>query len=132
LLLPGGWTGLLPPGSLVIASARPLNEVHLRADVITGSDEEAQRFAQQVSTYLALFQSLEISVDAGGPDKDVKAAFESLEVHPDKNEAVLTAKVPYAFFKKVLSEPPVELGPEKQKPPKHDAPAAKERGSKAK
>jgi hypothetical protein len=55
-------------------------------------------------------------VDAGGPDKDVKAAFESLEVHQDKSEAVLTAKVPYAFFKKVLSEPPVELGPAPQKP----------------
>ena len=26
LLLPGGWSGLLPPDSVVIASARPLNE----------------------------------------------------------------------------------------------------------
>ena len=47
----------------------------------------------------------------------MKAAFDSLEIHQDKDEAVLTAKVPYAFFKKVLSEPPVELGPETQKPP---------------
>jgi hypothetical protein len=38
---------------------------------------------------------------------------------------VLTAKVPYAFFKKILSEPPVELGPETQKPPEQNAPAAK-------
>jgi len=117
LLLPGGWSGLLPPNSVVIASARPLNEVRLRADVITHSENEAQRFAEQVSTYLMLFKSLEISVEAGGPDKDVKAAFDSLEVHQDKSEAVLTAGVPYAFFKKVLSEPPVELGPETQKPP---------------
>jgi len=36
-------------------------------------------------------------VDQGGPDKDVKAAFDSLDVHQDKSEAVLTAKVPYAF-----------------------------------
>ena len=50
-------------------------------------------------------------MEVAGPDKDVKAAFDSLEVHQDKNEAVLTASVPYAFFQKVLKEPPVQLGP---------------------
>jgi len=124
LLVPGAWSGLLPRGSVVIASARPLNEVRLRADVILGSESEAQRFAEQVAAYLALFKSLEISLDEGGPDKDVKAAFDSLTVHQDKSEAVLTAKVPYAFFKKVLSEPPVELGPQTQKPQVQPTPPA--------
>jgi len=117
LLLPGGWSGLLPRGSVVIASARPLNEVRLRADIILQSEQAAQRFTAEVSAYLTLFKSLEISMDEGGPDKDVKAAFDSLAVHQDKSEAVLTAKVPYGFFKKVLSEPPVELGPEQKPPP---------------
>lgn len=132
LLLPGSWSGLLPPDSMVIASAWPLNEVHLRVDVVTHSAAEAQRFTEQVATYLALFKSLEISVDAGGPDKDVKAAFESLEVHQDKSEAVLTAKVPYAFFKKVLSEPPVELGPapQKQEPQPPPPPQKSSKGKK--
>jgi hypothetical protein len=112
LLLPGGWSSLLPPDSVVIACARPLNDVRLRAEVITTSEAAAQSFSQQVQTYLALFKSLEISMDTGGPDKDVKAAFDSLEVHQEKKEAVLTAKVPFAFFKKMLSAPPVELGPE--------------------
>ncbi len=112
LLLPGGWSGLLPPDALVIASARPLNDVRLRAEVIASSEAEAQHFTEQVQTYLALFKSLEISMDSGGPDKDVKAAFDSLEVHEEKNEAVLTAKVPFAFFKKMLSAPPVEFSPE--------------------
>ncbi len=135
LLLPGGWSGLLPRDSVVIASARPLNEVRLRADVITHSENEAQRFTEQVGTYLTLFKSLEISVDAGGPDKDVKAAFDSLEVHQDKNEAVLTARVPYAFFKKVLSEPPVELGPAPQQAepaPQPETPTAKRKIPKSK
>ena len=132
LLLPGGWSGLLPADSIVIASARPLNDVRLRADVITHSDAEAQRFTESVNTYLTLFKSLEISIDTGGPDKDVKAAFDSLEIHPDKNEAVLTAKVPYAFFKKVLAEPPVELGPETQKPPEQNAPTGKKKPSRTK
>jgi hypothetical protein len=118
----------------VIASARPLNEVHLRVDVVTHSADEAQRFTEQVGTYLTLFKSLEISVGPGGPDQDVKAAFDSLEVHQDKSEAVLTAKVPYAFFKKVLSEPPVELGPapQKQEQPQQEAPTAKGKTSKSK
>jgi hypothetical protein len=111
LLVPGGWSGLLPRDSVVVASARPLNEVRLRADVIMRSEQEAQHFTEQVSAYLTLFKTLEISVDEGGPDKDVKAAFDSLAVSQNKSEAVLTAKVPYAFFKKVLAEPPVELGP---------------------
>ena len=125
LLVPGGWSGLLPPNSTVIASARPLNEVHLRAQVLTHSEDEASGFTDRVNTFLALFKSLNISMDGGGPDPDVKAAFDSLEIHQDKDEAVLTAKVPYAFFKKVLSEPPVELGRDTQKPPEQKAPAAK-------
>ena len=112
MLLPGDWSGLLPRDAIVIASARPLNEIRLRADVLTSSETEAQRFTAQVETYLALFKSLEISMDAGGPDKDVKAAFDSLEVHQEKREAVLTAKVPFAFIKKMLSTPPVEFAPE--------------------
>ena len=129
-LLPGGWSGLLPANSVVIASARPLNEIHLRAQVLTKGEADARGFTERVNTYLALFKSLDISMDAGGPDPDVKAAFESLEVHQDKNEAILTAKVPYAFFKKVLSEPAVELGPETEKPPKQNAPAAKTKSKK--
>jgi hypothetical protein len=129
-LLPGGWSGLLPANSVVIASARPLNDIHLRAQVLTSSDAEARAFTARVNTYLALFKSLDISMDSGGPDPDVKAVFESLEVHQDKNEAVLTAKVPYAFLKKIVSEPTVELGPETPKPPQQSAPAAKAKSRK--
>jgi hypothetical protein len=129
LLLPGSWSGLLPPNSVVIASARPLNDIHLRAQVLTDSEAQARTFTDRVNTYLALFKSLDIYMDDGGPDPDAKAAFESLEVHQDKNEAVLTARVPYAFFRKILSEP-VELGPETQKPPEQTAPAAKAKSKK--
>ena len=124
LLVPGGWSALLPANSVVVASARPLHDVHLRADVLMTSDSAAQKFTEQVATYLTLFKSLEISMDSGGPDKDVKAAFDSLEVHQDKSEASLTASVPYAFFKKILSEPPVQLGPEPPRQSEPEPPAA--------
>jgi hypothetical protein len=129
LLLPGGWSGLLPANSVVVASARPLNDIHLRAQVLTDSEAQARSFTDRVNTYLVLFKSLDISMDAGGPDPDVKAAFESLEVHQDKSDAVLTAQVPYAFLKKVLSEPAIEIGPETQNPPQPSAPAGKAKPS---
>jgi hypothetical protein len=129
-LLPGGWGGLLPPKSVVIASARPLNDIHLRAQVLADSELGARSFTERVRTYLALFKSLDISMDSGGPDADVKAVFDSLEVRQDKNEAVLTAKVPYGFFKKLLSEPTIELGTEGQVPPQQKAPAAREKSPK--
>ncbi|HVP54686.1 MAG TPA: hypothetical protein VMU45_06790 [Candidatus Eisenbacteria bacterium] len=124
LLLPGSWSSLLPRGSTVIASARPLNDVRLRAQVITSSENEARNFSDRVNAFLAIFKSINISMDGGGPDPDVKRAFDSFEVHQDKNEAVLTASVPFAFFKKIVSEAPVEFGSDTTKPPDQAAPAA--------
>jgi hypothetical protein len=124
LLIPGGWSTLLPRGSVVIASARPLTEVHLRAQVLTQNEAQARNFMEKMNTFLALFKTIDISMDGGGPDPDVKKAFESLEVKQEKSEAVLTASVPFAFFRKIVTESPVELAPEKQKPPEQRAPMA--------
>lgn len=125
LLVPGGWSSLLPRDSVVIASARPLKELHLRAQVITSSPAEAQDFVQKVTAFLSIVKSLDISMDSGGPDPDVKKAFDSLEVHQDKSNAILTAGVPYAFFRKLVNEPTSQLGAGEQKPPEQGAPAAK-------
>lgn len=123
LLLPGGWSSLLPRGSVVIASARPLTEVHLRAQVITDSEAQARSFVGKLNAFLALFSAIDITMDAGGPDPDVKKAFESFQVKQEKNEAVVTASVPFAFFRKIVSESPVEITPQTQKPPA-DSPTA--------
>jgi hypothetical protein len=124
LLLPGSWSSLLPRNSIVIASARPLEDVHLRAQVITQSENEADSFTRRVNTFLALFKTLDISLDGGGPDPDVKKAFDSFQVRQDKNETVLTAGVPFAFFKKIVSDTPVQFGADAGKPLEHNAPAA--------
>ncbi len=123
LLLPGSWSSLLPRGSVVIASARPLGDLHLRAQVITQSDSEARAFTERVGTFLTLFKTLDISLDGGGPDPDVKKAFDSFTVQQDKNEALLTASVPFAFFKKIVSDTPIDFGPETTKPPETSVPA---------
>ena len=92
--------------------------------MILQNDSEARTFADRVSTFLVLFRSLDISMDGGGPDPDVKKAFESFQVKPEKNEVVLTASVPFAFFKKIVSDTPVDFGAETAKPPVDKAPAA--------
>jgi hypothetical protein len=124
LLLPGSWSSLLPRGSTVIASARPLNEIHLRASVILQNETEAGNFTDRVNTFLVLFKTLNISMDGGGPDPDVKKAFDSFEVRQNKNEALLTASVPFAFFKKIVSEAPVDFSSDTAKPPVQTSPAA--------
>jgi hypothetical protein len=117
LLIPGGWSSLLPKGSVVIASGRPLTDVRLRAQVITQSENEARGFVGRLSAFIALFSTIDISMDAGGTDPDVKKAFESLKVEQDKDEAIVTANVPFAFFRKIVSDSPVELAPQTQRPP---------------
>jgi hypothetical protein len=124
LLIPGGWSSLLPRDSVVIASARPLTEVHLRAQVITHNEDQARNFVEKVNTFLVLFKTIDISMDGGGPDPDVKKTFESFQARQEKAEAVLTASVPFAFFKKIVSESPVEFSPQTQKPPEQQTPAA--------
>jgi hypothetical protein len=123
LLLPGSWSSLLPRNCLVVASARPLNDVRLRAQVIAPSENDARVFTERVAAFLVLFKTIDISIEGGGPDPDVKKAFDSFEVHQDKNEALLTASVPFAFFKKIVSETPVDFGSETPKPPDATTPA---------
>jgi hypothetical protein len=122
LLLPGSWSSLLPRNSVVVASARPLTDVRLRAQVITPTDNDARVFTERVAAFLTLFKTIDISLDGGGPDPDVKKAFDSFDVTQEKNEAVLTASVPFAFFKKIVAETPVEFGGEPTQPPQQSTP----------
>jgi hypothetical protein len=124
LLIPGGWGSLLPKGSVVIASGRPLTDVRLRAQIVTQSESEARGFVGRLNAFIALFSTIDISMDGGGPDPDVKKAFESFKVEQDKNEAVVTANLPFAFFRKIVSESPVEKAPQPQQQPQVTEPAA--------
>ncbi len=45
---------------------------------------EARNFAERVTTFLTLFKTLDISMDGGGPDPDVKKAFDSFEVRQNE------------------------------------------------
>jgi hypothetical protein len=103
------------PATLVVSgsSLSPLHPlaqvVHLRAEAFTQSDDEARAITDRVSVFVALARSAETSVGTHGTDVDVKALFDSLQIRHDGSRAVITATMPVAFLRKVLSGSPAEL-----------------------
>ncbi len=91
--------------AVVVASARYLGSVHLRAEAVTSSAADAEHLAGQLSTFLSLFHAAENAVPAQGADADVKMFFEALKVGQYRNRAILTATVPPGFLRKALAEP---------------------------
>jgi hypothetical protein len=105
---PWDFSLLFTKPAVVVASARYLGTVHLRAEAYTDSSDEARHVAQQLETFLDLFHAAEGTVSAQGPDPDVKQFFSSLTVEQHGNRAVLTAIMPPGFIRKVVAEPPKE------------------------
>ena len=104
LELPGGLGVYLPPETVLVASLRFLGSVDFRAQAIATSNDAAQRVADQLSAFLALFRALQSQ--AHGGDKDVNGFFDSIKVTLDGNRAEMQATVPTGFVKKLVSEAP--------------------------
>lgn len=101
----GGLSFLFSKPAVVVASARYLGSVHLRAEAVTPTAADAEQLAEQLSTFLSLFHTAENTVSAQGTDADVKTFFDALQVGRYRNRAVLTATVPPGFLRKALAEP---------------------------
>jgi hypothetical protein len=95
--------------AVVVASARYLGSIHLRAEAYTESSDEATHVTEQLGVFLSLFHTAESTVAGQGPDPDVKQFFDSLKVEQHSDRAVLTAIMPPGFLRKALAEPPKEL-----------------------
>lgn len=109
----GGWNTMIgQPADLVVsASANPLHlplrpgSVHLRAEAFTSSADAARMIADKTQVFLAMFRSAEDSVGGHGPDADVKAVFDSLQVKQEDERTILSATIPPGFLRKMLSGP---------------------------
>lgn len=99
---------LLQHPAVVVASARLLRAVHLRAEAFTANNDEARELTEKLNTFLALFRFSEAETPSGGPDVDVKAFFQSLQVSQDKERTVVTATMPLGFLRKVFRDPSAE------------------------
>jgi hypothetical protein len=102
------------PVASVVASVVyvPLfGEVRLRAEAFTRNEREAEQLTSQVSTYLAIFHSAEVSVSGQTPDPDIRKALNSLKVQQNKDRTVLTATLPAALLRKMVAAAPAQLAP---------------------
>lgn len=111
-----GWSNFVshPADMVISASYNPLHlplhpgSLHIRAEALTATSEEASSIAAKAEVFLAMFKSAEISVGGRGNDPDMKAVFDSMQIRQENDRAVLSASVPPNFLKKLLSESPAE------------------------
>ncbi len=121
----GGWSDFLPhPADVVISAGyNPLHlplhpgAVHIRAEALAASGDDARAIANRINLFLALARSAETSVSTHGTDADVKALFDSFQIHLDGDSAVATASMPFGFLHKVLSGAPAGLSEPAATPP---------------
>jgi hypothetical protein len=114
--LPANISLFVPANTAIVISARALTSVHVRGELFTQNEADAKKFKDQTDVFLSLFKSIEASVQPNGNDKDVKAVFDNIKVEQNGTRASVSAVIPLDFFKKLLSEPPAEVVPQKQAP----------------
>jgi len=103
---PLSWSFLFPKPAVVVASARYLGSLHLKAAAFTASPEDAAQLSQKVGTFLNLFRTAQSTTPTSGADPEVRALFDSLKVEQEKNRTVVTAVAPVGFVRKILWEAP--------------------------
>jgi hypothetical protein len=97
--------------TVVVASVRYLGAVHLRAEAFTVSEDAARQATEKLKTFLALFNTAEVSLSGKGPDPDLKQFFNSLKVEQHNDRTVLTATAPVGFVRKAVAEAPNQVTP---------------------
>ncbi len=120
--LPGDVSLFVPANTTIVVSARALTSVHVKAELFTQSEPDAKRFKERTDVFLALFKSIETSVQPNGNDRDVKQTFDNIQVEQNGAVASVTAVIPFDFFKKLLADTPEQVAP--QPAPEPAAPAA--------
>ena len=108
LRLPGGLAFNVPADTIAVGSLRYTGSLLFRADVFAQSEAQAKEIVDSANTNLAVVRSITQWVKARGPDKDVKAAFDSIQVEQKENVAVFTATIPQSVIKKIWSEAQAE------------------------
>jgi hypothetical protein len=102
--LPGGFAITLPAEAIAVGSLRYTGSLLLRADVFAQSEAQARQIVDSANSHIALVRSIGQFIKTKGPDQDIKAAFDSLQVTQKENVAVFTATIPQSILKKVWSE----------------------------
>ena len=105
-LVTPSWLRDIAAGSTVVASLRFLTSLELRVTANAPSEDDVRRIAQNATSWLAVFRTLQQNLQTSGTDRDIKAAFDSIRVEQEPGRVVLKADVPAGVLKKIATEPP--------------------------
>jgi len=103
LELPGGMSFSFHQDAVAVASLRYAGLLLLRADFLTQSEDEARQVADSARTFLAISRSVGQSMGPRGGDKDVKAAFDSIQIEQSGSTTTISATIPQNVVKKMAS-----------------------------
>ena len=98
--LTGGMKMDFLQNAVAVISVRYTGSVRIRADVISANQEDAAKVLEALNTFLAFGRAAGESL-GNGPDKDVKAVFDRIQVQQKGNETTVNVVIPQEVVKKV-------------------------------
>lgn len=121
-----GLSFLFSKPAVVLASARYLGRVHVRAEAFTANEDDAHHVAEQIRTFMNVFHTAEAAASAQDPDPDLKAFFDGIRVEQRNERVEVTAIVPPGLIHKAVAGPPEgpSAGPGPQNPAPTKSPAS--------
>ena len=102
--LTGGMKMDFLQNTVSVVSVRYTGSIRIRAEVISASQSDAVQVLQALNTFLVLGRGAAESLSPGGPDKDVKAVFDNIQVQQNGNRTALNISIPQEVVKKVAAK----------------------------
>ena len=84
-----------------ILSVRYTGSIRIKLDIISQTDERARQVEEAAKTLLPFAHMGEQTLSPSGTDKDVKAAFDSIQVQQQGRRTTISAVIPQSFIQKV-------------------------------
>lgn len=101
---PGGISMDFLQNTVSVLSVRYTGSIHVKAEVISANEAGAAQVLEAANTFLAFGRVGVQSLSPGGPDKDVNAVFDNIQVQQNRNRTVITATVPQAVVQKLAAK----------------------------
>ena len=95
----------LPEDTTFVASLRYVGALHLRVEQIAPTEAAAARSAENLSTLLNLFKSIQQGQPRTAADASLRALIASLKIEQHKDRTVLTGTVPLDLLKQLTASP---------------------------
>jgi len=98
-----GWDMDFLQNSVSIASVRYTGSIRLKLEIFSDTAADAQQVLKSANIFLVMVRGAAENLGQSGSDKDVKAAFDSVQVQQNDKRTQITATIPQGFVKKIGS-----------------------------